>query len=176
LALVNIAITGFMGAGKSTTGRRLAKLLGIPFVDTDAEIERAHGPITDIFSREGETQFRRYEAEVIERLSSDGPHVVAVGGGAVIDPANRAMLRRGGYIVNLALRPETAHKRVAHRSHRPLLGPAPSLEGLRALMQSRSAAYADNDLSIAVDSRTPQAVAHIIARWYRKRLAPAQSL
>jgi shikimate kinase len=162
-----------MGAGKSTAGRRLARLLQLPFSDIDAEVELMHGKIADIFEREGETRFRQYETEAIARVSETGPRVIAVGGGAVVDKANRLALRRGGCIVNLALKPETAYRRVAHRSHRPMLGPAPTVETIRAIMQERAEAYADNDLSIAVDSKTPSAVAHIIARWYRHKIAPA---
>ena len=171
-AAMNVALTGFMGAGKTTAGKRLARLLGIPFADSDSEIEREHGPIAQIFAREGEPCFRRYESEAIDRLTEKGPLVLAVGGGAVLDPANRQRLRRNGCIVNLALKPETAYRRVAHRTHRPLLGPAPSLESIRSIMQARAAAYADNDLSVAVDTKTPSAVAHIIARWYRHRCSP----
>ena len=172
---MNVALTGFMGAGKSTAGRRLARLLQLPFSDTDAEIERVHGKIADIFAREGEGRFRTYESEAIARLSADGPRVIAVGGGAVVSAANRAALRQAGCIVNLALKPETAFRRVAHRSHRPLLGDAPTIETIRAIMRERADAYADNDLSIAVDAKTPSAVAHIIARWYRRRIAGGDS-
>ena len=160
-----------MGAGKTTAGKRLARLLHLPFSDTDSEIERAHGKIADIFEREGEALFRQYEAEAIARVSEDGPRIIAVGGGAVVNAANRLALRRNGCIVNLALKPETAYRRVAHRSHRPMLGPVPTVETIRSIMQERAEAYADNDLSIAVDSKTPSAVAHIIARWYRRRSA-----
>ena len=160
-----------MGAGKTTAGKRLARLLHLPFSDTDSEIERAHGKIADIFEREGEALFRQYEAEAIARVSEDGPRIIAVGGGAVVNAANRLALRRNGCIVNLAIKPETAYRRVAHRSHRPMLGPVPTVETIRSIMQERAEAYADNDLSIAVDSKTPSAVAHIIARWYRRRSA-----
>lgn len=168
---MNLAITGFMGAGKTTAGRRLSRILHIPFVDTDLVIEEAHGAISDIFAGEGEAQFRRYEAETIASLAQTGPRIIAVGGGAIVDPANRVALRRTGCIVNLALKPETAFRRVAHRTHRPLLGSAPTVETIRTIMREREAAYADNDLSIAVDSKTASAVAHIIARWYRRRIA-----
>jgi shikimate kinase len=168
---VNLAITGFMGAGKTTAGKRLARLLQIPFVDTDTVIEESHGNISEIFAAQGEAQFRRYEAEVISRLTQAGPLILAVGGGAILDAANRIALRRNGCIVNLALKPETAFRRVAHRTHRPLLGAAPTVETIRAIMREREDAYADNDLSIAVDSKTASAVAHIIARWYRRRIA-----
>lgn len=158
-----------MGAGKTTAGRRLARLLGVPFVDTDAEIEKEHGPIAEIFAREGEGSFRRYETEIIDRLSRHGPVVMAVGGGAVLDETNRRLLRRDGCIVNLTLKPETVFRRVAHRTHRPLLGAAPTLETIRDIMARRAQSYSDNDLSVAVDTKTPSAVAHIIARWYRRR-------
>lgn len=170
LVFVHLALTGFMGAGKTTAGKRLARLLGLPFADTDAEVESARGKIADIFEREGEPAFRRYESEAIARLCEGAPRVIAVGGGAVLNAANRAALRKNGCIVNLALKPETAFRRVAHRTHRPLLGPAPTLEAIRSIMREREEAYADNDLSIAVDAKTPSAVAHIIARWYRRKV------
>lgn len=168
---MNVTITGFMGAGKTTAGRRLARLLRIPFADSDAEVERAFGPIAELFERGGEASFRARETETIARLCAGGPLVLAVGGGAVLDPANRAAMRRNGCIVNLALKPETAFARVSHRAHRPLLGPTPSLERIRALMAERAAAYADNDLSISVDARSPSAIAHMIARWYKRKTA-----
>ena len=172
---MNVTLTGFMGAGKTTAGRRLARLLRLPFVDSDVEIEKAHGSIAEIFAGEGEAQFRAYEAEAIAQACGAGPVVLAVGGGAVLDPANRAVMRRGGCIVNLALRPETAFARVAHRTHRPLLGTVPSLETITEIMRQRAAAYADNDLSIAVDGKSAAAIAHIIARWYRRRAQPAET-
>jgi shikimate kinase len=166
---MNVALTGFMGAGKSTVGRKLSRLLGIPFADTDAEIVRAHGPIPQIFAVEGEAKFRRYERAALERLTAAGPCVIAVGGGGVIAPENRALLRKTGVIVHLSISPETAHRRVAHRTHRPLLGPAPTLDGVRGLLEKRATAYADCDFTIKVDGRTPMAVAQTIARWYRAR-------
>ena len=131
---MNVALTGFMGAGKSTTGKRLARLLGIPFVDSDAELERIHGPIADIFGTRGEREFRRLEAEMIDRLSADGPRVIAVGGGAVMDSANRRVLRRRGVIVHLKVTPAVAWRRVAHRKHRPLLGERPDLARVASLL------------------------------------------
>jgi shikimate kinase len=173
---MNVVLTGFMGAGKSTIGRRLARILELSFIDTDAEIVNKHGRISDIFEREGEARFRAYERTELERLGERGPAVIAVGGGAVVDPKNRTLLRRGGVIVHLAISAEAAHARIARRAHRPLLGVAPSVEAVRALLARRAAAYADNDLAIDVERRTPSSVAHSIARWYRERMTRAATV
>jgi len=171
---MHVALTGFMGAGKTTVGRRLARLLHMPFADSDAEVVRLHGEIAQIFEREGEAQFRCYESEALERLMRGRPGVVAVGGGAVLSGKNRALLRRGGVIVHLAISADDAYKRVAHRRHRPLLGAAPDLNAVRALMRSRAAAYADNDFEVQAGGRPAATVARTIARWYRARTAAAQ--
>lgn len=139
----------------------------MPFVDCDAELERAHGPIPDIFRTQGEQTFRRLEAHMIERLADGGPRVIAVGGGAIVEPATRRALRRNGVIVHLKVTPATAWRRVAHRRHRPLLGEHPDLARVSALLSQRAEAYADCDYAIAVDHRTPLAAARAIARWYR---------
>ena len=167
---MNVALTGFMGAGKTTTGRRLARLLDLDFIDTDAEIERRHGPISDIFKVHGEPEFRKIEAAVIAELSRSGPHVIAVGGGAVVDAQNRQELRQSGVIVHLSVSAQSAWHRVSHRRHRPLLGEQPSLATVTALLEARAAAYADCDLTVRVDHRTPLGTAKIIARWYDDEL------
>lgn len=175
---MNIVLSGFMGAGKTTTGRRLARMLKLPFADVDAQIERERGPISEIFAREGEAQFRLYETETIARLVAEGPAVIAVGGGAVLSAANRKLLRRNGYIVYLAISPEIAYERVSHRRHRPLLGERPDMENIRAILAKRKEAYSDADFSIAVGRRDPMVVARAIARWYRgkRRLAANQAV
>ncbi|HEV2909450.1 MAG TPA: shikimate kinase [Candidatus Eremiobacteraceae bacterium] len=171
---MNLALIGFMGAGKTTVGRRLARMTGMQFADSDAEITRVHGPIPEIFASRGETQFRAYEREALERLCARDACVIAVGGGAVLDEGNRALLRRRCLVVHLAISPEAAHARVAHRAHRPLLGEAPSLERVRTLLAERADAYAHSDLRIAVDDSTAGRVAGTIARWYRARSGGAE--
>jgi shikimate kinase len=168
---MHLALTGFMGAGKSTVGRRLARITGMRFVDSDDEIVRVHGPVSQIFAEHGEQRFRALERETLERLCAAEPSVIAVGGGAVLDPRNRVLLRQHGYIVHLAISAQGAHARVAHRTHRPLLGEAPSIERVRELLAARKDAYDDNDLRIAVEGMTPGKVAGSIARWYRARIA-----
>jgi shikimate kinase len=164
---MNLWLTGFMGAGKTTTGRRLARILRLPFADTDAEVEREHGPIAAIFESDGESRFRALESGVIDRLAKGGAAVVAVGGGAIVSAENRAAMRESGRIVHLSISAGGAHARVAHRSHRPLLGATPDLQTIEQVMSARVDAYADCDFCVTVDGRNPAAVAHVIARWFR---------
>lgn len=168
---MNVVLTGFMGAGKTSTGKRLAKLLRLPFIDTDALIEGRHGPIAQIFSGQGENEFRRFESVIVAEAIEDGPAVIALGGGAVLDPDNRAMLRRSSYIVHLSISARSAHRRVSRRHHRPLLGETPSVETVSALLDARAQAYADCDLTIRVDRRSAGEAAQIIARWYGDQLS-----
>ncbi|MDQ6824937.1 MAG: shikimate kinase [Candidatus Eremiobacteraeota bacterium] len=166
---MNVALSGFMGAGKTTTGRHLARLLGVVFVDTDAEIERRHGAIAAIFAKQGEKAFRGFEARVIGDVTGGAPAVIAVGGGAVLDETNRRRLRETGLLVHLQVSALTAYRRVLRRHHRPLLGAQPDLDAIRRLLDARTPAYADCDLVVQVDHKTPLAAARIIARWYADR-------
>src|SRR6202050_371743 len=96
----SIVLVGMMGVGKSSIGRRLGARLGVPFVDADAEIEKAAGmSIADIFARHGETYFRSGEARVIARLLEGGPQVLATGGGAFMNEDTRAAIKAKGVSV-----------------------------------------------------------------------------
>ncbi|HLJ84105.1 MAG TPA: shikimate kinase [Candidatus Eremiobacteraceae bacterium] len=166
-------LTGFMGAGKSTAGRKVARIVGFPFIDCDAELEREHGPIAAIFKELGEERFRELESAKIAELAGSSNTILAAGGGAVLNPANRNLMRKDGVIVYLAISPAGALARVAHRNHRPILGPVPDLQTISAVFAQRAAAYADHDLRVAVEGKAPAAIAHIIARWFRRRLGLA---
>jgi shikimate kinase len=168
---MNLWLTGFMGAGKTTTGRRLARILRLPFADTDAEIEREHGPIATVFESAGESRFRALESGIIATMASGADSVVAVGGGAIVSDDNRAAMRGSGRIIHLSITPGGAFARVAHRTHRPLLGPAPDLQTIERVMSARAGAYADCDFCVVVDGKNPAAVAHTIARWFRRHAA-----
>ena len=166
-------LTGFMGAGKSTAGRKVARIIGYPFVDCDTELERDHGPIATIFKELGEDRFRELESAKIAELAGSPDTIFAAGGGAVLNPVNRIMMRKDGVIVYLAITPAGALARVAHRNHRPILGPVPDLQTISDVFAERAGAYADHDLRVAVEGKAPAAIAHIIARWFRRRLAAA---
>src|ERR1700752_1770752 len=119
----SIVLIGMMGVGKSSIGRRLGARLGIPFVDADAEIEKAAGmSITDIFARHGEADFRSGEARVIARLLGAGPPVLATGGGAFMNEATRATIKRKGVSIWLSAEFEVLLRRIAKRKNeRPML-------------------------------------------------------
>lgn len=116
-------LVGMMGAGKSTVGRLVASRLGCSFVDTDEEIERRAGKaISELFESEGEAVFRELESKALSEASHGvPPSCVSVGGGAVLDPANRALMRSSGMVVWLRATPRTLVRRVGSGEGRPLL-------------------------------------------------------
>jgi shikimate kinase len=149
----SIVLIGMMGVGKSSVGRRLAARLAIPFVDADAEIEKAAGmSIADIFSRHGEADFRSGEARVIARLLESGPQVLAAGGGAFMNPDTRRAISSKGVSVWLKAELDVLLRRISkRRNERPLLHTDDPAETLRALLTEREPVYAQADLT--VDSR-----------------------
>jgi shikimate kinase len=145
----SIVLVGMMGAGKSSIGRRVATRLGIPFVDADAEIEKAAGmTITDIFAIRGEAEFRAGEARVITRLLEGGPQVLATGGGAFANPDTRAVIAAKGISIWLKAEFEVLMKRIKRRHDRPLLKTDDPGATLRKLMQERDPIYALADLTV----------------------------
>lgn len=131
-----------MGAGKSTVGRQLARKLGRRFVDSDHEIESRTGVrIPTIFEIEGEAGFRRREAEAIEALSRESGLVLATGGGAVLDPANRRRLKAAGLVIYLRVLPLALYERTRHDRNRPLLQVADPLAKLEEIFSQRDPIY-----------------------------------
>ncbi|WP_459676226.1 3-dehydroquinate synthase [Acidisoma sp. 7E03] len=152
LAARSIVLVGLMGAGKTAVGKRLAASLGLPFIDTDQEVEAAAGyTVSEIFERFGEPAFRDVERRVIRRLL-DGPRVVlATGGGAFMDPETRAVIRARGLSIWIRASLGLLLKRVAGRTHRPLLMSGDPSTILQGLMTLRHPIYAEAD--IVIDSR-----------------------
>jgi shikimate kinase len=150
-----------MGSGKTSVGREVAASLGIPFLDSDEEIERRTGrTVREIFEAEGEPAFRKLETEALEAaVDQREPHVIAAAGGVVLDPRNRELLRRAGTVVWLRAAPEVLARRVGGWDHRPLLGDDP-LHILRQLDAERSRSYADVAAAVVdVDDLAPEQVA-----------------
>ena len=144
-------MVGLMGAGKSSIGRRLAKLLGVPFVDADSEIEAAAGcTISELFETHGEDAFRDGERRVIERLLKQDPHVLATGGGAFMNEATREIIKQTGISVWLRADLDLLMERVLRRDTRPLLRQDEPRKVMQRLMDERYPVYAQAD--VIVDS------------------------
>jgi shikimate kinase/3-dehydroquinate synthase len=149
LAGRSIVLVGLMGAGKTSIGRRLAARLGLPFRDADAEIELAAGcTIPELFERFGEREFREGERRVIRRLLAGEPLVLATGGGAFMDGETRASIRRDAVSIWLRCKLATLLRRVAGRTHRPLLNDGNPAEVLQRLMDARHPVYGEADLIV----------------------------
>ncbi len=150
LARRSIVLVGMMGVGKSSIGRRLAARLAIPFVDADAEIEKAAGmSISDFFARHGEADFRNGEARVIVRLLENGPQVLAAGGGAFMNAETRAAIKQAGISIWLSADLEVLIRRINKRKNdRPLLQTDDPAETLRQLLAAREPTYAMADLTV----------------------------
>ena len=150
----SLVLVGLMGAGKTSIGRRLAKALGAPFIDADEEIVAAAGlSIPDIFALYGEPRFRELERRVVARLLDSDAIVLALGGGAFIDPDTRARVAERAVSVWLRADLETLLVRTARkRGTRPLLEQGNPREILAGLMERRYPIYAEADFTI--DSHT----------------------
>ena len=146
----SVVLIGMMGVGKSSIGRRLAGRFGIPFVDADAEIEKAAGmTIADIFAHRGEADFRSGEARVIARLLEGGPQVLAAGGGAFMNAGTRAAIRAKGVSVWLKADLDVLLRRISkRRNERPLLQTGDPEDTLRALLVEREPIYAQADVTV----------------------------
>ncbi|GBR45294.1 hypothetical protein AD943_05330 [Gluconobacter roseus] len=144
-----------MGAGKTTIGRRLAQICGLPFVDADIEIERAAGcSIPEIFARHGEASFRDGERRVIQRLLDGPPCILATGGGAWMDAQTRRLVRRHAVSIWLRAPVHVLVKRVAGRAGRPLLAQGRPEEVLGRLVGLRYPVYAEADIIIDCGDET----------------------
>jgi shikimate kinase len=152
-------LVGLMGAGKTSIGRLLAERLGLPFVDSDTEIERAGGAtIDEIFALEGEATFRSGERRVIARLLSGPPAVIATGGGAYLDPATRATVRERAVSVWLKANLDTLVKRTSRRGGRPLLKQGDPRKILATLIDERYPVYGEADLTVETGEESPEIV------------------
>lgn len=162
----SIVLVGLMGCGKSAIGRRLASCLKLPFVDADDEIEKAAGKsISEIFEDHGESEFRDGERKVIARLLTNGPQVLATGGGAFMDKETRERVKQCGVSVWLRADLPVLLKRVARRDHRPLLKKGDPAETMARLMKERYPTYSEADI-VAESREVPhdQIVAEIVSK------------
>ena len=152
----NVFLIGLMGSGKTTIGQLLAKRLQLPFVDSDHELEQRTGvSVATIFEIEGEPAFRQREAAIIDELTSRQPIVLGTGGGAILDPQTRSLLRERGMVVYLHSTSETSYERIRRNRDRPLLMVSDPLARLKQLYELRHPLYL--------------ATAHVVVESYRDR-------
>jgi shikimate kinase len=144
-----VALVGIMGAGKSSLGRRLATVLGVPFVDSDVEVVSAAGcSIPEIFQRYGEPAFRDCERRVMERLLSGPPHILATGGGAFMNADIRAHIKASAVSMWISAPLDVLLMRVQRKDDRPLLKQGNPREILAKLLKEREPIYAEADLHV----------------------------
>jgi shikimate kinase len=157
----NLILVGPMGAGKTSVGRYLATRFGLRLLDADHEIEREAGAtVTQLFEREGETGFRARERATLARLLHDDGILLATGGGAVLDPGNRALLRERGFVVHLHVSVAQQLARLAGDTSRPLLARPDRKQVLEEIASIRTPLYADvSDLVFDSDALDADAVA-----------------
>jgi shikimate kinase len=147
LSKKNIILIGFMGTGKTTVGSALAQKMNWQHVDTDSLIEEKEGSILEIFHKHGEAHYRQIEADCIRRVVLDQQLVITTGGGSVLLPENRIVLKQSGFVVLLTAAPETIIKRVREDESRPLLQ-GNLEERVHQLLRDRENAYKFADFTI----------------------------
>jgi shikimate kinase len=156
----NIALTGFMGTGKTEVGKTLAKRLGYVFVDVDSEIEKKSGmKITEIFSRDGEPAFRDIEEETISLISDGDRLVISTGGGAVMRQKNMDNLRKKGIVVCLSASSATIMHRTRGSKDRPLINVENPLARIQELLAVRQPYYEKADITVDTESKSPVQIA-----------------
>jgi shikimate kinase len=169
----NVYLIGPMGSGKTAVGRRLATLLRLEFIDSDAEIEKRTGvDVRYIFEKEGEARFRERERDVIADLTALEGVVIATGGGVILDPANRERLAATGTVVYLETTVDTLVRRTKAAKTRPLLMNDDPKAVLERMMLVRRPLYENAaDLRIETTGRQVRAVAADIQQRLRERVA-----
>src|SRR5258708_7732039 len=168
----NLYLVGFMGTGKSTVGRQVARQLGFQFLDSDHEIERTQGkPVAKIFAEEGEPRFRALEREFIEHGHPAQRCIIACGGGLVVPPGMLALLHAHGVVICLHAPIDAILRRTMHTSHRPLLQVENPEQRLRELYAQREEIYRRTGTMVLTDSRPLREIAGHVLRVYRLEAA-----
>lgn len=165
----NIVLIGFMGTGKTSTGRLLASRLGRPFTDTDQKIEMENNlTITEMFALYGEDYFREKEAAVIVEVSRLAGTVIATGGGVVLRQEDLACLKKSGIIIALTASLEVILERTSRRHSRPLLNQPDRAATLAKMLQERSGLYDRADLTLDTSEHSPQQISEKIIVFLRQ--------
>ena len=171
----NLILTGFSFTGKSVVAKDVAKRLGRSLIDSDHRIADIAGKsIPDIFAEDGEEHFRRLEREVLEKACKQKGVVIAIGGGAIVDPRNRELLSGSGVIVCLEAEPQTIYERLLSSDQgedtvpRPLLAVDDPMRRIIELKASRQACYATADWAVYTDELTQEEVVDEVIRGFER--------
>jgi len=171
-----VVLVGLMGVGKSTVGRRLARRLGLPFVDSDSEIEETVGlPWGELFERYGEEDYRDGERRLVARLVDGQVRVIATGGGVFVDPRTRSLLNDRTITVWLDAPVDVLAERTARRDTRPLLKNGDPKDTLERLAQSERQAYAEAHIHVKSGNGAHREVVEDIVRGIEEHLARGDS-
>ena len=166
--VVNIALIGFMGAGKTSVGRLVAEQLHFDYLDTDELIQTSTGrSITEIFNTDGEPAFRALERQVVAELAGRKRTVICAGGGLSANSENLSSLKTHALIFCLWTTPEKIWERVRHQTHRPLLHDADPQRKIRELLAAREPFYKRADVLIHTDIRSVREVAQQVVHQFR---------
>jgi len=168
----NIYLVGFMGTGKTSVGRELARVSKRQFLDLDELIElKEQRPISDIFAKNGEAYFRKLEAKTLQDVAREGNFVVGCGGGIVINPENIKMMKGSGIMICLAATPEVILKRTSSSTHRPLLNVKDPKKQIGHLLKLRSCYYAQADKTVDTSKLSIKQVVGKISKLITKKVS-----
>ncbi|WP_442970329.1 shikimate kinase [Roseovarius sp. E0-M6] len=166
-----VVLVGMMGAGKTAVGRALAVRLGVPFLDSDSEIETAAAmSIAEIFERDGEAFFRAREAQVIERLLETQRGILSTGGGAFLSERNRETISQKGVAVWLNADLNLLWSRVKHKNTRPLLRTSNPYQTLKEIYEARVPFYQKAEIAVqsrpdySIEAMTDQVIEALLTR------------
>lgn len=166
----HLVLVGFMGTGKTAIGKRVARSLSLPFIDTDQKIEEQAGKtIPQIFAEEGETGFRHRESTMIRSVVEGPTAVIATGGGALLRRENLENLRKRGLLICLTAQPEVILERVKRNLNRPLLANTNNLlQRITELLEARRSAYAQADFIIDTSHRNIEEIVQEVIQIWRQ--------
>ena len=166
--IVNLALIGFMGTGKTSVGRLVAEQLRFDYVDTDDMIQTATGrTINDIFKTDGEPAFRTLEEKIVAEFVNRTKTVIATGGGSPTNPKNLASLKKHALVVCLWSSPEKIWERVKNQTHRPLLHDADPQKKIRELLAAREPFYRQADVLLNTEQRSVREVTQQVVHQFR---------
>lgn len=169
----NVILIGFMGTGKTSTGKMLASKLGCAFIDMDQKIEEEAGMcIPDIFAQKGEAHFRQLEKDLVERLSARRNAVISTGGGTVKNPDNVAAFKKSGIIICLSASVDAVLERTKRHGTRPVLDQADQgdrRKAVESLMAERKDLYQQADFTVDTSDLSPLQVVDVVVRFLKTR-------